>query len=317
MKQVESISETRASARAHQGEPAPRAVWGLLVVSGAACLSGSAMFVKLADINAGTAAFLRCAIALIPLIPMLMHETRRYGSLPGSLRGYAALAGFFLGVDYVMWTVSILDIGAAVSTVLINVQVIAFPLLARIFSGTRIPRRFMYASPLMLTGIALASGVLDHSTQVHNPVRGAVLGIAAGIAYAVYLYLTRLSGQRAPQHIATPVCISTGSAAATAGLVGAVTTGLPLAISAASWGWIVALALLGQVAAWLLINKGSAKLAPNVSAALLLLQPVMAIGFGLLVLHETPTISQLAGCAIVIGSVWFANRKSDAPPRDG
>ena len=94
------------------------------------------------------------------------------------------------------------------------------------------------------------------------------------------------------------------------------TTGLPLKISAASWGWIVALALLGQVAAWLLSNKGSAKLAPNVSAALLLLQPVMAIGFGLLILHETPTISQLAGCAIVIGSVWFANRTSEAPPPD-
>jgi drug/metabolite transporter (DMT)-like permease len=315
VKCVESTSQTRAPALdAQEVEPKPQAVWGLLVVSGAACLSTSAMFVKLADVNAGTAAFLRCAVALVPLVPMLMRETRRHRRLPGSLQRYSLLAGVFLGVDYVMWTISILDIGAAIATVLINVQVIVFPLLARVFSGTRIPRRFLYMSPFMLAGIVLASGVLDHSPQVRNPVRGAVLGIAAGVAYAVYLYLTRLSGRRSPQHVVAPVCISTASAAVAAGLISMLTTGLPLAIPAVSWGWIIALALLGQVAAWLLISKGSPNVAPNVSAALLLLQPVMAIGLGLLVLHENPTVSQLTGCALVIGAVWFANRAPSGAP---
>lgn len=278
------------------------------MVSGAACLSTSAMFVKLADVDAGAAAFLRCALALLPLVPLLIHEVRRHRLLPGSLRRYSVLAGVFLGVDYVMWTVSILDIGAAVSTVLINVQVIVFPVLARLFGGTPIPRRFLEAAPFMLVGIALAGGVLDRSPQVRDPVRGALLGIAAGVAYAVYLHLTRLSGRCSPEHVVAPVFISTASAAIVAGLIGSLTTGLPLAISGASWVWITALALLGQVAAWLLIGKGSPDVAPNVSAALLLLQPVMAIALGLFVLRERPTVSQLAGCLLVICAVWFANR---------
>src|SRR3954447_19167634 len=118
VKCVESTSQTRApTLDAQEVEPKPQAVWGLLVVGGAACLSASAMFVKLADVNAGTAAFLRCAVALVPLVPMLMRETRRHRRLPGSLEHYSLLAGVFLGVDYVMWSISILDIGAAIAAV--------------------------------------------------------------------------------------------------------------------------------------------------------------------------------------------------------
>ncbi|MER6071818.1 DMT family transporter [Streptomyces sp. NPDC001852] len=289
----------------------PQNLGASLVVGGAACLSLSAVFVKLADVNAGTAAFLRCAIALIALVPMLVHETRRHGAMPAGLRGHAVLAGVFLGADYVMWTVSIIDIGAAVSTVLINVQVIVFPLLARLLDGTRVPRRFLWACPLMLTGIALAGGMAEAGAQAVHPVRGTLLGIGAGAAYAVYLYLTRRCGRRSPRHVVSPVCLSTAAATVTSAAISLLTTGLPLAVPATSWGWIVALALLGQVAAWLLISKGGPLLPPNTSAALLLLQPVMAIGFALVILRETPAFTQLCGCALVIGAVWISNRTPD------
>lgn len=266
------------------------------------------MFVKLAGIGAGTAAFLRCALALVALVPLLMHEVRRKGWLSRPLQGYAVVSGVFLGADYVMWTMSILDVGAAVATVLINVQVIAFPLLARLFGKTAISRRFLFTLPVMLAGIALASGALRHGSESGHPIRGALLGVAAGVAYAAYLYLNRASGERSPRHVVTPICISTGAAAVTAGVFSLFTTGLTLSISPAAWGWLIALALLGQVAAWLLISTGAPRLAPNTTAALLLLQPVMAIGFGLVILRETPTGSQLVGCVIVIAAVWFCNR---------
>ncbi|WP_237320736.1 DMT family transporter [Streptomyces sp. JJ36] len=301
----------KTSTPAEHAAPAKAAVPATavaLVVGGAACLSASAMFVKLADVNAGTAAFLRCAVALVPLVPMLVHETRRRGPLRRPLHGYALLAGLFLGADYVMWTMSILDVGAAIATVLINVQVLVFPLLARLFSGTPIPSRFLYASPLMLTGIALAAGALESGDRAEHPVRGAVLGVAAGVAYACYLCLMRVTGRHSPEHVASPVCLSTASAAVAAGLISLPTTGLPLSVPVASWGWITALALLGQVAAWLLISKAGPRLAPDTAAALLLLQPVMAIGFGLIVLGEEPSVTQLCGCALVIGTVWIANR---------
>ncbi|MFE0019584.1 DMT family transporter [Amycolatopsis sp. NPDC059021] len=280
----------------------------LSVVAGAVCLSGSATFVKLADVSAGTAAFLRCAIALVVLIPLAYAELRREGPLGGPLLGCAAAAGVFLGIDYVLWTASILDVGAAIATVLITVQVIAFPLLGKVFGGTPIAGRFLAAAPLMIAGIALASGALGHSAQVTNPVRGSIMGIAAGVAYSGFLYLNRVSGRRSPRHLVTPIAVASAAAAATAGVIGVSTGGISLSLDAASWGWMIALALLGQVAAWLFVSTGTARLLPNTAAALLTLQPVLAIGFGLVVLGETPTAAQLAGCVVVILAVWYANR---------
>ncbi|OZC30066.1 EamA/RhaT family transporter [Gordonia polyisoprenivorans] len=280
----------------------------ILIVAGAAALSLSATFVKLGDVTAGTAAFLRCVIALAALIPMALWEVRRRGAMPVGLYPLAILAGIFLGADYIMWTASILDVGASIATVLINVQVIVLPVLALVIDRVAIPGRFALAAPCMLLGVAMAGGVIgDSGIAAAHAVRGSILGVAAGAAYAVYLFLNRRSVQRSPRHIVTPICVATASAAATAGVIAAAMGDINLSIPAASWGWMVALALIGQVAAWLFISTGSRSLSANVVAGLLLLQPVLAIVFGYLVLAETPTRIQIAGSVIVIAAVWTAN----------
>jgi drug/metabolite transporter (DMT)-like permease len=288
-----------------------------LLITGALCLSGSAIFVKLAEVNSGTAAFFRCVIALAALAPLAVWECRRHGPLNTALVGYALAGGACLGLDYSMWTASILDVGAGIATVLVNVQVLAFPLLARMFDGTTMSRQFLLASPVMLAGVALAGGALGSSAHAMHPLLGALLGIAAGVAYSGYLYLTRSALQAAPRHTITPVCLATAAAAVTAGVIAAATTGIEVTLPAASWGWLIALALLGQVAGWLLISAATPVLAPNTSATLLLLQPVAAVALALAILHETPASSQLAGCAVVIAAVWFANhrpRTTTTPP---
>ncbi|MCA1226647.1 DMT family transporter [Saccharopolyspora sp. 6M] len=282
----------------------------LLVVAGAGCLSGSALFVKLAEVGSGTAAFLRCAIALVALVPLAVREHRGHGPLEPALRRWAVASGVLLGLDYVLWTQSILDVGAGIATVLNNVQVLAFPLLALVFGGTPMERRFLFACPVMLAGIALTSGLLAPGAQAAHQGRGVLLGVASGVAYAGYLHLNRFSGHRSPRHVVTPVCLATAAAAVVTGGVGAVTTGITVDLPATSWLWLVLLALVGQVAAWLLLAAGGRGLAPGTSASLLLLQPVLAVGLGVLVLRESPTAVQLAGCATVVAAVWFANRPS-------
>ncbi len=283
-----------------------------LVIAGAASLSLSATFVKLADVTSGTAAFLRCLIALAALVPMALWELHRRGAMPARLYPMAIGAGVFLGADYVMWTASILDVGASIATVLINVQVVVLPLIALVVDRTAIPRRFLMAVPCMLLGVALAGGLIG-GTGADNALRGSILGIAAGAAYAAYLFLNRRSTQYSPSHLVTPICVATASATVTAGVVSAGLGDLDLAISASAWGWMIALALLGQVAAWLFISSGSRSLAANTVAALLLLQPVLAIAFGFVVLSERPTWMQLAGAAVVVGAVWTATRHPHHP----
>lgn len=266
------------------------------------------MFIKLSGANAATAAFLRCAIALIPLVPLAIREQRRNGPLPRKLQWYAAAGGVFLGADFAMWSASILSVGAAIATVLVNIQVIVFPLLARVIDGSPMTRRFVLATPVLLGAIVLASGTLGSSGQVDDATTGSLLGIGAGIAYAGYLYLNRKAGTASPRHVISIVCIATVAAAVTTGVSGMFTTGITLTLSVESWAWLAALALLGQVAAWLLLSAGSAHLPANTSATLLLLQPVLAVAFGLLLLGENPTSVQLVGCLAVVATVWYANR---------
>ncbi|WP_274709536.1 EamA family transporter [Streptomyces tubbatahanensis] len=57
-------------------------------------------------------------------------------------------------------------------------------------------------------------------------------------------------------------------------------------------------------------------MAPVTSAALLLLQPVLAVLLGVLFLGERPTATQFAGCALVVLTVWHTSR-GGAPSSSG
>ncbi|WP_236573042.1 EamA family transporter [Streptomyces sp. GS7] len=152
------------------------------------------------------------------------------------------------------------------------------------------------------------TGAIGRPEPGGHPVAGAAYGTAAGVAYAGYLFLMRLGGGRA--HTATPVCVATAAAAVTAGVLGGLWTGVDLNRGWPAWGWLVTLALVGQVLAWLLIAAALPRLAPIVGAALLLLQPVIAFGLGIAI-GERPTPAQAAGCALVVAAVWHGSR----PPR--
>ena len=82
------------------------------VLVGALCLSASAVIVKLADVDAATTAVLRCAIAVVPLVPLALAERQRHGTLHRRAVGWSLAAGIALGIDYSAWTASIYLVGA-------------------------------------------------------------------------------------------------------------------------------------------------------------------------------------------------------------
>ncbi|MFE3456478.1 DMT family transporter [Nocardiopsis aegyptia] len=279
----------------------------LLALAGAACTSLSGVLVKASGANAGTAAFLRCALALTLLVPMAAAEIRRIGWRPRRLVLIDTAAGLLLGVDYVLWAASIGEVGAGIATVLLNAQLVVFPLLALVFTGTPVRRSFLVAAPVMLAGVALAAGITGPSTAEGDPVLGLVYGCAAGAAYAGYLFLSRLGGGSG--HTATPVCVATLAGALSAGVLGAWWSGIDLAsLDSRAWGWLALLALTGQVLTWILVGAALPRLAPSSGAAVLVLPPVLAVGAGALLLGERATPVQLAGCALVVAAVWASER---------
>lgn len=280
-----------------------------LVVAGAVCLSLSAILVKVAGVDPATTAFLRCAIAVLVLLPLAVAEVRRHGR-PG-LRSsmIAAAGGAALGVDYILWTASIFEVGAGIATVLINVQVLVLPLLALLVEREPMGRRFLWAVPVMLLGIALVGGLAAGPQGAGNFALGTIAGVVAGVCYGIFLFLSRRANQIQPRLTVTQLCVATAAATVAAAILAPFGSGLNLTrLTPAQWGLMALLAVLGQVISWLLIQRGSRSLKPRQSAALLLIQPVITLVLSALWLAERPMLSQWLGVVAVLGSVALANR---------
>lgn len=290
-----------------------------MIVAGAASTSSSGMFIKLAEVNAGTAAFLRCALALLVLAPLALVEYRRLGPRPARLLGYDLAAGALLGIDYVCWVHSIHALGASIATLLLNVQLVVFPLLVRAITGVRLAPRFWLTAAVLLTGVALAGGALGNPERGSDPASGVFYGAVAGVAFAGYLLFVRLGGDsgtgpaRRP-HTVLPLCVATFAAAVSTAVLGGAWTGIDLNPGWPAWGWLIPMALLGQVLAWLLINPALARLPADKGAALLLLQPILALFFGVGFLGERPSLTQYAGCVLVVLAVWRTSRGTTVTP---
>ncbi len=289
-----------------------------LVLAGAACLSFSAIVVKIAGVDAATTAFLRCAIAVVVLLPMAWAEVRREGRLAARGWWFAAAAGAALGVDYILWTESIFRVGAGIATVLINVQVLVLPLLALIVEREPIGRRFLWALPAMLIGIGLVGGLAAGAAGGRSGsavagssayIFGVVAGVIAGVCYGTYLYLSRRAGKVQPRLTVTQLCVATAAASASSALLSPLGSGLHLGrLTWQQWALMVVLAVVGQVISWLLIHRGSAGLLPRQTAALLLVQPVIALLLAAAILAERPAVSQWLGFVLVLAAVAVANR---------
>ncbi|MDL4776375.1 MULTISPECIES: DMT family transporter [Thermomonosporaceae] len=288
----------------------------ILLVAGAACLSVSAIFVSLSGVSAGTAALFRCALALPVLLPLFLWERRR--SERGRRHGADLLAGLLLGADLVLWGASITLVGAGIATVLVNVQVIVLPLLALAAFGERPSRRFVLAVPIMLGGVALAGGLAGAGAGGTDPARGLLYGAGAGVMYAGYLFLTRLAGRDGGRRF-SPVFMSTLTAGAVSVVIGVPWNGVDLTPGWAPFGWLAALAMSGQVCGWLLIGAGLSRVRAETGGTLLLLQPILAVLFGVVLLGERPTPWQIAGCALVVAAVRLTGgrrrTRSPALPR--
>jgi drug/metabolite transporter (DMT)-like permease len=278
----------------------------LLATLGAACISASAVLIKLASTGTASAAFYRSLLALPLLAVLAVAEQRRRGPRPLRSRLGAVLAGVFLAIDLVLWNHAIADVGAGIATLLGNLQVVFVTVAAWLLYRERPGRGFFLALPVVLAGVVLVSGLADHAHGVHS-VAGIEYGLGTSIAYAAFLLILRHTSAATP-HVAAPLAEATLGATAGAAALGVVFGGWQLDIGWHAFGWLLLLAMTSGTAGWLLITWSLPRLPAAVSSLLLLLQPAAAILLAAVVLGERPTPLQLAGAAGVCAGILVAAR---------
>lgn len=265
---------------------------------GALSLSASAALLGLAATTPATATAARSALAVPVVAALAVTERRRRGGLGPGEYVWAAVCGVLFAGDMLWWTQSIPEVGAGLSTVLVNTQVAIVPLLAWLIDHEHIHRRFLWSMPAILAGVLLAGGIFEHGVSGTNPTWGTVHAIAAALCYSGFLFLLRRGG-KGGQPLQTYVVVLT-SAAAVAVAVGLLGDGLDVTPGWSTAGWLILVTITGQLLGWLLVAFYTPKLPSEVSSALLILMPIGAVALGALLLGERPSLLQLAGCVLVL-----------------
>ena len=171
--------------------------------------------------------------------------------------------------------------------------------------GERPSRNTFIALPVVLVGVALISGAIGGRAFGTNPGLGVAFGLATALCYGGYLLVIRRGG-RDLRRPAGPVAIATVSTAVVAAFAGVIVGDLDATPAPASLAWLAVLGLTSQSLGYLLISLSLSRLPAVLTSMILLAQPVMTVGLGIVLLHEAPTVSQLLGVALVIGGIAVA-----------
>ncbi|WJZ18854.1 EamA-like transporter family protein [Corynebacterium guangdongense] len=187
----------------------------------------------------------------------------------------------------------------------------------------------------------------DQISGIKTSVLGTVFGLTSGICYSFYLYFSRKASTTAPrsdlyvqpmmwtmvaQAVAPIIAMIFGNGFAVTtgvltkdpetgqmvlpdmpedvGIFDAVQMGDP--INGNNWFNLIVLIVIGQAAAWTLVQIGSVWLEPVLGAGILLLSPVTSVVVAWPLFGEVPSILQWLGILIILGCVAFQNGLFDA-----
>ena len=280
------ISQDTAAVRTH-----PYAAMAI----GAFAVSASAILIDLSGTSPGTASVCRCVLAL-PLLTALSgrgHSDRL---------GLAVIAGILFAGDMLFWTQAIVEVGAGLSTVLVNTQVIIVPLLALLVDREPPGRRYLLWLPGLIIGTVLTGGVLEKGVAGADPIWGTIHAVLAAVCYSGFLFLLRRGGHHGNGVLFYRDVIAVAALASLVG--GALWHGVTLTPGWAAVGWLALVALCGQVVGWLLVAVASPLLSSVAGSALLLITPAGALILAALILDEQPTALQLVGTVLMLVSAY-------------
>ncbi len=275
----------------------------LAAVAGAVAISFSAILYALAEVSPSTGAFFRLFYAL-PILFILWWARRDQDRRSPKRRLVALVAGVLLGLDILVWHISIEYIGAGLATLIANSQVVVVALAAWILLGEKPSREVAIAVPVVLVGVSLVSGLGRGDAFGSSPVLGTILALASAVLYAGFILGFRVSNEiQAPS--AGPLLESTAGAALAILVTSLPFGGLEFTPTWPAHAWLLTLALTSQVAGWMLIGYALPRLPAVETATIILLQPVLTMIWAVLIFSEQPSRMQWLGAALVLVGVGF------------
>ena len=236
---------------------------------------------------------------------------RGVAMISGRALAAAAAAGFFLSCDITFWHRSIHLIGPGFATIIGNFQVFILGAAAVLLWRERLRREYYLGVFCAMVGLSLTL-----KTQLaaigSQSVAGIAFGLLSSFAYAAYVIMLR----QKPRDRALVTLYQTMFVICAVGTVTFLAEGVLLGVPAwsASAGNIVSLigyGLSSQVIGWLIIARAVPLVPTSTTAVLLLMQPLGAYVWEIVLLGRAPGWIELFGASLMLLGVILGG----VPPR--
>lgn len=293
---------------AHAAPFPPRLALTLAVLA----VSTGALFVRMADAPPLVVAFYRCALstAILGLIGWRACRAE-LPLLARSDRWLALGTGFALALHFATWISSLSYTTVASSLVLVNTTPLWVALLSPFLSHDRVRGGTWIGMGVSLVGcVVIGYADLSASGEGLEFTGSALWGDLLALMGAWMCALYMLAGRRLRRSLSLfpYVTVCYGGAAAFL-LLFALASGAELGgYPAATYGWLVALAIVPQVIGHSSYNYSLRYVSAALTSVVSLGESIGATLLAWLFLNETPTGLALAGGAVVLTGVLVALR---------
>jgi drug/metabolite transporter (DMT)-like permease len=285
----------------------------LTLATGAAIVSFSPILVKAAGqwgMGPTAIAVWRCLLGAL-FVAGLAGILRARMSAPRSVMGLLVLAGLAFALDLFVWHRAIVLTGAGMATILGSVQVFGTAVLSAALFREALTGRFLLSATAALGGVVLLVGVGSDVAFTPDYMKGIGYGLATGLLYSVFLVSLRTAGRRS-RDLSSLVSLFWFSLIAgllLLGISGVESTNV-LPTNWQAWTLVALLALLAQSLGWWTIARSLPRVEGAAGGLVLLLQPVLATIWGVLIFGETLAPLQIAGAAITLVAVYLGSVKA-------
>ncbi len=274
------------------------------VAAGAALISFSPVFAKIAVVGPATTAFYRLFLGGIVLAAVALAMGRPW-RLDRSSFALACVCGLIIALDLSVWHLSIRLIGPGLATILGNHQVFILAAFGILLLGERLTVRIGVAIVLAVVGLFLIFG-LDWGEYDARLRLGVLCGVLTAILYAAFLLVLRHAQSRrsAPDSVVTVAILSVVGAAVLAAYVwiGGESFAVP---DSRTWVVLAAYAVVCHVVGWVLISSGLPGMQASRAGLLLLLQPALAFVWDVLFFDRPTAAIEVIGAVLALAAIYL------------
>jgi len=284
------------------------------MIAGAAAISTTSVFVKLAHVGPTVSAFYRMAFGggmlLIGLIALGQWRRVTLSDI-----GWLLIPGIAFAADLMLWHRSILYVGPGLATLLGNFQVFLMALAGFLIYRERLGWQFLAGVMLAFVGLYLLVG-LDWSRVGEQYRLGVILGVVTGVAYAVYMLSTRHAQRGGHVRLAPAqlLCVSSLLCAAVLGLAALAERDSFVLPDVRAWSALLGLGFFGQVLGWVLLTRAMPQLPASLIGLLLLLQPALSFVFDVILFARPTQTLDWIGVALSLVGIFIGSYRKPARP---